>query len=315
MSQQETSPEPERRPVHDDEIDLVELFRALWRGKWWIISVTLLAAVLAVFYALALPEKYQASALVAPATDGGDGGLSAMARQYGGLASIAGIDLGRGDTGKRQIALETLKSRQFLTDFIRRHDLKVALLATKAWDHERGEWVIDGERYDVETGEWLATERDQDDPEPSDWRAFKAFQEKLSISEDRDTGMVTVSIESQSPLAAKNWVEWLVQDINAHLKERDMEETRRNVAYLEDQLEHTSISGMRQVFFSLIEEQTKTLMLAELDKEYAFQVIDPPIVPEERSAPNRSLIVVLAVMLGGMLATFGVLVGYAFRER
>lgn len=302
--------------TYDDEIDLVELFKALWAGKWWILGTTVLAAVLAVFYALSLPDKYTASALVAPVSDGGNGGLSALASQYGGLASMAGINLGGGETGKRQITLETLKSRRFLTDFINRHELKVPLMATEGWDMDRQEWIINRERYNPEEGTWLAREADQsDNAEPSDLQTLKAFRAMMNLSEDSKSGMVTISIESRSPLAAKQWVAWLIEDINEYLKRREMEETRRNVVYLEQQLERTNVSGMRQVFFSLIEEQTKTLMLAELDPEYAFQVVDPPVIPEERSAPKRSLVVVLAVLLGGMLSTFAVIVAYAVRQR
>ncbi len=311
MSQpQQSEPQPQ-----DDEIDLVELFRALWQGKWWISGTTVIAAVVAVLYALSLPDQYSSDALLSPVQDEGGGRLTSMAQQYGGLASMAGIDLGSGQAGKREIAIETLRSRQFLMDFIERHNLRAPLLATKGWDPQREQWLYDTERYDPQTGEWQAPEDDPNDPEPSLWQAYQALEAMVSISDDPESGMVTLSVESESPLAARDWVQWMIEDINEYMKNRDMQETRRNVDYLETQLEETSISGMRQVFFSLIEEQTQTLMLAELDDEYAFQIIDPPLIPEERSAPSRSLIAVLGVLLGGMLSTFGVLVRYAFSNR
>ena len=46
----------------EDEIDLRELVLTLWRGKWVIVAVTLLAAVAALVVSLALPEQYQAEA-------------------------------------------------------------------------------------------------------------------------------------------------------------------------------------------------------------------------------------------------------------
>ncbi|TVP51820.1 MAG: LPS O-antigen length regulator, partial [Halomonadaceae bacterium] len=81
---------------HTEEVDLAALFQALWDGKWWIISTTLVAALVAVLYALWLPDKYTASALVAPVSEGVGGGLSAMASQYGGLATLAGVNMGAG---------------------------------------------------------------------------------------------------------------------------------------------------------------------------------------------------------------------------
>ena len=91
----------------DDEIDLRELFDVLWAGKGIIIAITAFAAALSLAYALSLPNIYQSKALLAPKGGSGGGGLAAMASQFGGLASLAGINLpGGGDTSKSLIAQE-----------------------------------------------------------------------------------------------------------------------------------------------------------------------------------------------------------------
>src|SRR6056297_2225248 len=47
----------------DDEIDLMELFRALWRGKWVIALSALVAVVLGGYYAVGVAEpQYRATA-------------------------------------------------------------------------------------------------------------------------------------------------------------------------------------------------------------------------------------------------------------
>jgi LPS O-antigen subunit length determinant protein (WzzB/FepE family) len=71
---------------------------------------------------------------------------------------------------------------------------------------------------------------------------------------------------------------------------------------------------MQNVFYQLIEEQTKSLMLAEVQDEFVFKTVDPAIVPEEKAGPKRALICVLATLLGGMLAVAIVLVRFAFRK-
>ena len=71
---------------------------------------------------------------------------------------------------------------------------------------------------------------------------------------------------------------------------------------------------MQNVFYQLIEEQTKTLMLAEVKDEYAFKVIDPPVVPEEKVGPKRALICILSILLGGMLGVAIVLIRYVSRR-
>ena len=68
---------------YDDSIDLREIFRALWAGKWLIGGITFAATVIAVIVALILPNIYRAEALLAPNDQEGAGGLSSLAAQYG----------------------------------------------------------------------------------------------------------------------------------------------------------------------------------------------------------------------------------------
>ena len=51
--------------------------------------------------------------------------------------------------------------------------------------------------------------------------------------------------------------------------------------------------SLDEVFAQLIEEQTKTIMLANVSKDYVFDVIDPPVAPELKSKPSRAVICVL----------------------
>jgi len=62
---------PQSQTVADDEIDLRELFLALWKGKWIIIAITFVFALGSVLYTLSLPNIYKADALLAPAESSG----------------------------------------------------------------------------------------------------------------------------------------------------------------------------------------------------------------------------------------------------
>ena len=64
---------------------------------------------------------------------------------------------------------------------------------------------------------------------------------------------------------------------------------------------------MREVFYTIIEEQIKNKMLAEASPEYAFVTVSPSMVPEEKSQPKRALICILGTLLGGMLSVLQVL--------
>jgi len=304
MSNYDTRVQPDTgQPYYaDDEIDLRQLFATLWQGKWIIIATTILFTVAGVLYALSKPNIYLASALLAPAQN--EGTSNGISGQLGGLASLAGINIGSGGSNKTIMAKEVLQSRAFLTDFIHRYDLSVPLMATKAWDMKNERWVIDPEIYDMETSEWQKDDEGKS-LKPTNWDMVKKFKEShLSLAEDKETGMVTVKLKSLSPPVAKEWADLLVKDINEHMREQDVQDAEARIAYLEEKLNETSIAGMQQVFYQLIESETRTVMLANAQNEYVFKTVDPAVVPQEKSEPKRALIAILAVMLGGILGVF-----------
>ena len=298
----------------DDEIDLKELFIVLWSGKWLISAVTGLAAVASVAFALMLPNIYTANALLAPAEQSG-GGMSALMQQYGGLASLAGLSLPGGEDGSRaQLGMQLMKSRAFIGDFVERRDLLPELMAVESWDAGSGQIVFDPESYDAASKTWVRKVEPPRQPAPSSQEAHKAFSAILGVSQDKQTGYVTVSIDHQSPVVAAQWVNWLIEDVNAAVKAQDVSEAEKSIEYLKQQVANTSLADLQAVFFDLIQSQTETVMLAEVRQEYVFKTIDPAVVPEVKSKPSRALICVLGTLLGGMLGVVIVLIRHYARS-
>ena len=299
----------------DDEIDLRELFSVIWQGKWLIIAITAIFAIGAVIFALMQPNTYKSEALLAPASEEQGGGLSALAGQFGGLASMAGINLGGGGgVDKTQMAIEVLKSRQFASQFIQNHNILPDLMAAERWDMANDKLVYDDELYNPQTKTWIREVKAPFKPEPSMQEAFKAFTKVIAVNSAKDTGMVTISVEHLSPSVAQQWVTWLIKDINKVMKERDVTEAYRSSEFLENQIAKTNVADIRTILYQLIEEQTKTIMFAEVRDEYVFKTIDPALVPEEKAGPKRALICVLGTMLGGMLAVMIVLIRHFVRK-
>ena len=306
----------QQQAVYEDEIDLRELFMVLWRGRWVIVVITFMAAVISVFIALSLPNIYRAEALLAPASSEESGGLAGLASQYGGLASLAGINLAGGGADKTALGIEVLKSRKFIGEFIQKHDALVALMASEGWDRGANELNLDSSIYDTDNEVWI---RDANPPRlarPSLQEAHIEFNKLLSVSQDSETGFVRISVEHYSPYIAKQWVDFLVEDINSEIKRQDVSEAKGSIVFLQDQLAATPLADLQTVFYQLIEEQTKTIMLANARPEYLFKTLDPAVVREEPSGPNRLLICVIGFFLGGLLgAAYVVFENYVNRVK
>ncbi|MGW7675722.1 Wzz/FepE/Etk N-terminal domain-containing protein [Shewanella sp. S23-S33] len=301
--------------VQDDEIDLRELFSVIWQGKWLIIVITAVFAIGSVVFAIMQPNIYKSEALLAPAAEEQGGGLSALASQFGGLASLAGVNLGaKGGTDKTQLAIEVLKSRQFTSDFVQKHNILSDLMAAKKWNREADKLIYDEDDYIEATNTWVRDVELPIKPEPSMQEAYKVFSKILSINTDKETGMVTLAVEHVSPSVAKQWVTWLIEDINKVMKVRDVAEANRSSEFLNRQITLTNVADIKAILYKLVEEQAKTIMFAEVRDEYVFKTIDPALVPEEKAKPKRALICILGTMLGGMLGIMFVLIRHFMRK-
>jgi uncharacterized protein involved in exopolysaccharide biosynthesis len=269
------------------------------RGKWIIIGFTAIFSVASVFYALSLPNMYKSTAVLAPAESSG-GGLGKLVGQFGGLASLAGLNLGGGGGGSKKTAeaLEILQSWAFIEEFIQEQNIAPQVFAVKGWNPDTNELIYDTEVYDPQTQAWTREPPKGKQAEPSSWELYGRFKEYLSVGADAGSGFTSLNIEYYSPEVAKAWVDELLRKINTKIKYSDTEEAQTNVAFLKQQIEETSLASMQSVFYELIEEQTKTLMLAKGSTEYVFKTVSESRVSEEKSKPKRALICAFGAMLG-----------------
>lgn len=297
----------------DGEIDLIELIRLLWSGKLIVIGFAMLFAVASVIYALSLPNVYRSEALLAPVGDGSNGIMAGLGGQLGGIASLAGINLRGGSGDKTALAIEVLKSREFIAKFIQKYDLLVPLMAAKGWNPASDAFHYDNDIYDVAKNRWVREATLVKTSEPTAQESYLAFSGLLTVSQDKNTSYVTVAIDFYSPKEAKRWVDLLVQEINQEIKAREVREAESSVKYLTLQLEKTPLAGMKTVFYQLIEEQMKTVMFAEVRDEYVFTTIDPAIAPELKVKPKRVLILIMGTFLGAVVGVIFIVIS-VFRQ-
>jgi len=281
----------------EDEIDLLEYWNVLWKKKWLIVSTSLVAAVLAAGISLMMPNIYKAEVLLVPVSDKGSsgGGLSAALGGLGGLASLAGISMP--SAGNVEGSLAVLKSREFLWSFIKDKKL-MPILFTDAWDAEKNVWI-------------------ESDPEnqPSLWDAYRLFSGLLSVSTDKKSGLVTVAIEWTDANLAAAWVNGLVGRLNQHLRKKAIDQSHATLKYLNEELLRTQIEDQRKALFELISQEQKKAMLANTQKQFAFQVLDKAVAPDKKSKPKRSLIVILTAFVVGFLTIIFVFIREGVKNR
>ncbi|WP_026957849.1 Wzz/FepE/Etk N-terminal domain-containing protein [Aliagarivorans taiwanensis] len=287
-------------------LTFLQLLYVLWKGKLAIILFTVVFAVTSVATSLLLPNTYRAETTLSLAQQ--DKSAMGLSGQLGGLASLAGINVGDGNADRSQLALEVLRSRAFVSEFIETREILPDLMAVSEWIAEGNRLLYDPAIYKPDSKTWV---REVDFPRsvvPSMQEAYDKFIEILNVSENKQTGIVKVSIDHLSPHVAKDWTNWLIEDLNNEMRQRDLTDSRKTVEYLEEKLNNVVLAEMQSILFQLIEEQIKTIMLAEVMDEYVFKTVDPAIAPELKHSPQRAIICILGTLVGGILGVLFVLI-------
>ncbi|WJG10398.1 Wzz/FepE/Etk N-terminal domain-containing protein [Aliiglaciecola sp. LCG003] len=291
-----------------DEINLLEIWNIVLKGKWLIILMTVFFAVCSVLYALSIPNSYKSEMLLVPSQNDGKGSLGGLASQFGGLASLAGVNLGGNESSRIDQAVERLISWPFLNKFVADHNLKAIIVAVKGWDASKNELIYNEDIYNPETKAWIGNN------EPTSWKTYRKLKTMLSISNDPKTGMLTIAVEHYSPQIAYEWVNLLKADINLLYQQYDMQESRKNIEYLKSKIETTNINEMKSVFYNMIEAQTQTLMLAEVSDEYLIKTVVPAMVAEEKSKPRRAFMCILGTLMGFILGLLIIFIRHFFKK-
>ena len=297
---------------YDDEIDLRELFHVLWDKIFYIGAITFIFSLISIIYALKLPNIYQSQAVMMPME--ANQGMSGMLGQYSGMASLAGISLPSESGSKAQEAIARIQSFEFFSNSFLPHIKLENLMAVKKWNQASNTLTYDASAFNSESGQWVRKVKPPTSTIPSSQDAYKQYQAIMSVSEDKKTSFVTLSVEHKSPVIAQQWVEIMMDQIDQVMRDQDRQTALQSIAYLNSLAPTVNYEEIKQALSSLQQEQMKRLMMVEANENYIFKVLDSPIVPEMKVKPKRSVIVILGTILGMMLSVLGVLVLHYTRK-
>jgi uncharacterized protein involved in exopolysaccharide biosynthesis len=269
-----------------DDLTLQDLVTAVWRSRWLIVPLTAFTSAGALGMAFLTSKTYEASVTVATVNNelmgNGLGSLRSLDSSLGGLASLAGLPLGGRGSSAETIA--TLRSETLTHRFIKENDLLPVLFASD-WESATSSWRVP--------------------KPPTIWQGARLFNGRVrAVDEDGRTGLVRLSIRWKDPVRAADWANALVALANDHLRSEALTRSARNIEYLQDQLDHTSVVEVRSSIFSLMESEIRNQMLARGNESFALRVVDAAIAPELPASP-QPLIWAIVGFLVGLAASVG----------
>jgi LPS O-antigen subunit length determinant protein (WzzB/FepE family) len=297
----------------DDEINLKELFAAVYQAKWIIIFFITLTSIIGLLYSFHLPDIYKSKALLV-SVESNDSGIP---NSVSGLAGLAGINIpSMGDEDNSSKAIPKLSSLSFFENNIMPNIYLPDLFAVKSWNPKTNGLIYDNKIYNENSKTWV---RDYSHPRkqiPSAQESHEKFiKDHFSLKEDNKTGFITIAIKHESPYIAKLWLELLVNEVNSFYRQKDKLASEKAVIYLNQQIARTDLAEIKKVIAELLKVKTQKLTLIEVNQYYVFEYIDAPVVMEKKSEPSRALIIIGSMFLGALLSIVFVLIKHFFRQK
>ena len=272
-----------------EQAALITIISAFRRQSKLFLVIFALVVVCAILYAFLSRPVYRAELVMAPvSTESSSGILSSIGSQFGQLASLAGFQVGQDSELQTNLAL--LTSKKFTEKFIADNNV-VPVLYRDDWDASTNTW--------------------QSGKEVSTWEVIDRFSSKIcSIRFDPSSKIVRVRMDWYDRELAADWANKIGEQLNREIRNRVIREAGDSIDFLRAELDKTSIVGVEQSIYRLIEAQVAKIMMANVRKDYAFQIIDPAIAPDvdAQVRPNRPLVLVAGILLGFILGGFAVLI-------
>lgn len=285
--------------LHLDEIDLRGLFKTLFRARILIISITFISGLCSISYALSLTNYYQSESVMSVRNNTENQGVLS---QFGGAASLMGINLSSSGDNRSQQVVQLIQSRKFVKHLLTFDDVLLSIMAPKSYNKTTKSLILDEEIYDHDTKTWKGEPKEDGSAQPSYLDVYGVYMEDLvSVSQDQGTGFVIISVKHISPYFAKDFLDLIITEANSFLRNKDLEESSQALDYLKSQLAEISLVELKESINTLIESQLEIQMLAKINEDYILVEIDPPYVPEKSLSNSKTLIVVFSTILGGLL--------------
>ena len=299
---------------HDDEIDLRELFGALWRGKFLIILCVVAAIALAALYLRSAERKYTVSYVFKPvATEDAMPSLGGL----GGLASLAGVSLPSSSSGDFLTFKFMLKSEEVAQELMQ-NDALVRGVFKREWNSETQSYrkPADGDLTPYIRGlkKLLTGEGPRDYAPPSAARLAEWLKKDgFSSSEDRDTGFLTLSAETPEPELMIQVMSQVTEETDRLLKERYIASAEQTMGFYQQQLAKARAREHREALAKLIAQEDQKLMLASKGTYFVAEPLTEPSVSLNPTSPKASLVLALSVVLGGFFGAALVLIRKALK--
>jgi len=143
-------------------------------------------------------------------------------------------------------------------------------------------------------------------PLRTQWQLYNIVKGHFNCDYNAKNGNLTLSFTAKTRDQAQRILGYYVDDLRDKLRGREVHEAASAVALLREEINKTSDSLLQSQFYELMAGQLQRQKLAQVEADFAFTVIDPPVVSDNPYRPLTSRNCLLVLIFAPLLM-FGAL--------
>ena len=267
--------------LREDEVDLIDYLLVIWRHRWMILVLTIVAMAVTVALMLRTPRRYQSVATIVPPVEilqkevGASSGLgtlgNSMLRSIMDTGSIAGI------------YVRILESREVADALVERFDLM---------------HVYEGVRYQSQARRQLAAN---------------------TRVETTDEGVVKIAVSDLDPNRAAAMTNAYIEELDQRNKKLSTGQATSKRVFLENRLKEVEAklsqidnilsreAKTQEMLYELLVQQYEMAKIEEAKSMPTIQVLDEATIPElpiARGTVKKGIMTGMAAMMFGIFLAF-----------
>lgn len=314
------------------------LLSILKKEKWIILAILALAAGASVFYVLRLKDEYVSTGKILPEVKGGDklGNVS-------GLAALAGINLNQEGTEaiRPELYPDVINSAPFYLELlktpvttetgkkisVRQYAFETLFEADSTTGYEKKPRIKSIDQNSIGLSHFT-------------YDLITELRKRISAVMDKKSGVISVSAKMQDRYVATQISIIGLNYLTNYISNYRTQKEKQNVAFFEEQMkraknrfystqsqkaqyadsyqsQYMRMQGMdvqrerieteyqfSQAFYKQLEQKYEQAKIELQNELPVLKVLEPPIIPNEKSEPKRSVTVLMSVFGGLLLGLF-----------
>jgi len=258
----------EQAEKYDREVNIFEYLKTILRHKVLICSIVGVFVVGAAIVSLSMAPTYEAKAVIMPVkTSEVKEGMMAVASQFG---------LGGPEQSQKTEIVGLLKSNFLRERMIRKYNLLPVLFKPSMLKGKSEEQQI--------------------------WMGLRFLTKSLAITTKQRENTVEIGMRFSDKKAVADIVRYALLELTDVMSSEEKRVADGNRRHLESTIDQTPDPLVRVSIYNLIAKQVEKSAMSQATENFAFKVLDPPKTPDQRVSPRRTLMVVIAFVIGLVVA-------------